>query len=114
MQQAELEKLPTQAEKVDALLFYLGTHASMTLEQVKLVGDYISLLRRQAAKAGHQRKTLRALHRVYRATLMENRWLRSELKSYGGSPIWKWFMERAGETLWRQFKKEEKQSVSEK
>ena len=63
---------PTQADQVSEILQALGPEH----EDIVLLKNYIDLLRRQALKAKNQRKTLRELHKAYKATIMENRWMR--------------------------------------
>lgn len=100
-------------EQVDSLLEALKSHVGENIlgDEIILLKDYIDLKRRQAQKASNQRKTLRDLHKVYGTALMENRWLRSELRSQagaGGKTLLEAIMVRAKDTLFRQFKKEEK------
>lgn len=101
----------TQAEQADRIIGRLLGNWKITEkdwgdfeEDVELVKNHIELLRRQAQKAKNQRKTLKRLNESYQAIIMENRWLRSELFGHYCNNG-KNYMDRAEETLWKQFKK---------
>lgn len=107
------EQRQTQEQRMDYLLKDLLRDSSgKPHEQLKEVCQYIDLLRRQAAKAKNQRQTLKQLHKAHYVTIMENRWLRSEIKSISPES-WLGMVRRAKETLWRQIHGEAKQRVSQ-
>lgn len=103
---AKQEYPPSQAEQVDRILYEMEDRsAAVCLKR------NINLLRRQAQKAGNQRKTIRDLAKHHRATIMENRWLREAIRQAGkfgelGERNWEDFLAQARETLWQEFKKE--------
>ena len=114
--QAIAEK-KTKDQLMDEILIELnvkikeGRKITIGDDEIKFIEDYIGLLRRQAQKAKNQRKTLRDLHKVYKATLMENRWLREVMTGENRFLALSGMMKKAKETLWRQFKKEQNEKT---
>lgn len=110
MYEAIQQKRLTKEEQFSELLGHLErltkTPALLKPSEVKFLENYFSLLWRQAAKAKNQRKTLRDLHKAYRASMMENRWLRTAIAAdpRTGERNWKVLMGLARETLWSKFK----------
>lgn len=94
---------PSQGEQVDAILQDLEM-VHISVEDLKLLRNYIELKRRQARKAINQRKTLKQLHRAQQAIVMENRWLHEMVKRELGVPRFAYVMNQTKETLWSMFR----------
>lgn len=104
---AEQEHPPSQVQRVDEILEFLQTYmGSNHPEVVTSLRSHITLLRRQAAKAKNQRKTLKQLHRAHRAALLELRWLKSTIVGAVGTAKWRVILQETKSTLWNLFKKE--------
>lgn len=78
---------------------------SLSTDEYEELREYIGLRERQAQKASNQRKTLRMLNKVHRATIMENRWLRASMENAQG---WNKTMDDARKTLFNSFRMETK------
>lgn len=104
---AEGKLKPSQSEQVDMFLksqkkWHEGE--ADVLAEISYLQNYINLLRRQAIKAKNQRKTLRDLHKVYRATMMENRWLHEMALRELGKPRFAYVVKQTKYTLWSMFR----------
>lgn len=104
---AEGKLKPSQDEQIDQILKDILAECGIVpsdARNVLKIKSYIELKRRQATKAKNQRKTLRDLHKAYRAIMMENRWLKSAIKETIGGMGWANIVSAARKTLWREFK----------
>ncbi len=104
---AEQEYPPSQVEKTGTILDNLGKHFDVPESHVAHLVGHIALLRRQAAKAKNQRKTLKQLHRAHRVALLELRWLKNAVANAVGISTWASIIRETKFVLWRQFQKEE-------
>jgi hypothetical protein len=110
--------------QVDTILGALeyATADPLTLPDVNVrdVGklrQHIALLRRQAVKAGNQRKALKAINRAQRMIRLELQWLWGLMKNAGANPPtptteFSNLFERSKATLWDQFRQEIRHSNS--